>query len=531
MRIIPALSALCLFCLWQRWAEAKRILVVTVVPSFSHQIVFRSLCLGLHRRGHEMVVVTPNPIKDPTMANYTEIDLSESYALFKDKTIAGLFSATSSPAELDAIIFDKTAEIIEQFYRHPQVKRLASPDSKERFDAVLVEFLGGPAINVFANLYDAPLIGLLSVDLHRYHHYDLGQPLLPSHPSNWEQHTTTGTKLSFWQRLNNFIECWAAIYRRNKYIVNTHQSFLDKYIGAGRYNAKELTNQASLILVNHDLSIAYSRPTTPNVVFFNGLHVQKKPPPLPNDLKQFLDNNTDCFVYASFGTNVKTTELPQSTLESIIEVFSNLPCKVVWKYDGQELRPRRHNIYASSWISQQSVLAHPKIKLFVYQGGLQSTEEAVHYAVPLLGVPIMFDQGYRITKLTSLGVAKHFDIATFDENNFDGAIREILTNDSYKENMIYLNKLYNDKPYDSLENALWWIEHVMRHKGAPHLGFNGMHVPWYQRYDMDVVAFLGIIGFFAVFTLTILLFQCIIYILKYNYAFNYFSKIEEKKVL
>lgn len=26
--------------------------------------------------------------------------------------------------------------------------------------------------------------------------------------------------------------------------------------------------------------------------------------------------------------------------------------------------------------------AHPNIRLFVYQGGLQSTEEAVHHAVP-----------------------------------------------------------------------------------------------------------------------------------------------------
>lgn len=61
--------------------------------------------------------------------------------------------------------------------------------------------------------------------------------------------------------------------------------------------------------------------------------------------------------------------------------------------------------------------------------------------------------------------------------------------------MLKLRALTKDKPYDSLENAIWWIEFVMRHNGAPHLRFNGIDTAWYQQFDLDIIAFLTITSF------------------------------------
>lgn len=58
--------------------------------------------------------------------------------------------------------------------------------------------------------------------------------------------------------------------------------------------------------------------------------------------------------------------------------------------------------------------------------------------------------------------------------------------------MLALRALTKDKPYDSLENAIWWIEFVMRHNGAPHLHFNGVDAAWYQQFDLDIIVFLSI---------------------------------------
>lgn len=64
-------------------------------------------------------------------------------------------------------------------------------------------------------------------------------------------------------------------------------------------------------------------------------------------------------------------------------------------------------------------------------------------------------------------------------------------NFSYKQRMIKLRTLLKDRPYDLLENAVWWTEHVIRHGGAPYLRSNFGDDPWYQRGDMDVIAFLS----------------------------------------
>lgn len=71
--------------------------------------------------------------------------------------------------------------------------------------------------------------------------------------------------------------------------------------------------------------------------------------------------------------------------------------------------------------------------------------------------------------------------------------------------MLKLRELMNDKPYDSKNHTLWWIEHVMRRKEVTYLHFSGADDPWYQRYDIDVVAFLSII-LFTLITISIIMF-------------------------
>jgi len=71
--------------------------------------------------------------------------------------------------------------------------------------------------------------------------------------------------------------------------------------------------------------------------------------------------------------------------------------------------------------------AHPKIRLFVYQGGLQSTEEAVHHAVPLLGIPIICDQYAQISKMVSLGVARELRLSNMSKEILNDSIRDMLS--------------------------------------------------------------------------------------------------------
>lgn len=75
---------------------------------------------------------------------------------------------------------------------------------------------------------------------------------------------------------------------------------------------------------------------------------------------------------------------------------------------------------------------------------------------------------------------------------------------SYKENALKLSKIQHDQPVKPLDRAVFWIEFVMRHKGAKHLRPAAHHLTWYQYHSLDVLAFL----FTCTATIVFILFKC-----------------------
>ncbi|RLU27378.1 hypothetical protein DMN91_001182 [Ooceraea biroi] len=296
-------------------------------------------------------------------------------------------------------MFMITNEIVANFFTVPEFKKICRKDNNEKFDAVIIEAMSDLSLYVLAHRFNAPLIGILSLGIHNYHRYIFGSPILPSHPSNWEVNTLVEGNLSFWQRLQNFIDVWSYLYYWTHH--NAVRNGIEENFESDTPNVIDIVKNMSIFLVNENPLFAYARPEQPNVIFFTGFHIQKTPPLLPEDLRQFLDDATEGFLYVSLGTTVSCRNVPKEIVGNFIQVFSKLRYKIVWKYECDELPGKLDNALMSQWFPQQGILAHPNIRLFIYQGGQQSTEEAVHYAVPLLGIPIIFEQASRIQRLAS----------------------------------------------------------------------------------------------------------------------------------
>lgn len=43
-----------------------------------------------------------------------------------------------------------------------------------------------------------------------------------------------------------------------------------------------------------------------------------------------------------------------------------------------------------------------------------------------------------------------------------------------------------DEPTTCLTKAVWWVEYIIRHKGAKHLQYDGLNMPTYQFFLLDV---------------------------------------------
>lgn len=75
-----------------------------------------------------------------------------------------------------------------------------------------------------------------------------------------------------------------------------------------------------------------------------------------------------------------------------------------------------------------NLLGHPKIKLFITQGGLQSIEEAIYNHVPILGMPLISDQKFNIQKIVSKQLGLQLDSNELEEKTLNESILEIINN-------------------------------------------------------------------------------------------------------
>jgi len=92
--------------------------------------------------------------------------------------------------------------------------------------------------------------------------------------------------------------------------------------------------------------------------------------------------------------------------------------------------------------------------------------------------------------------------------------------------MLKVKELNEDKPYDVLKHVIWWIEFVIRHKGASHLRTSIAHDPWYQKHEMDVIAILSIIIFVTLICTLIVIYK----LLKIIFNFTKITVTTKKKI-
>ncbi|XP_015181526.1 PREDICTED: UDP-glucuronosyltransferase 2C1-like [Polistes dominula] len=477
------------------FTSSARILAIIPTPSYSHQLVHQSILKNLNLRGHHITLVTTDILPDTNLKNFTQIDASRCYDTIK--TLNFLKTRHEySWLEIIGHLFEIAEKIVLLIFEIPDFKKIYAPDSNEKFDLVIVEVIAMPAFLAFGHIFKAPLIGVISSGLTQSSHFNIGNPVIPSHPSSYDLNIGIGLNLSFWKRVHNFVLTWWHIHVVcNNKMYKPQQRIAEKYLG-NIPSIRELEKNISILLTNQLEEISFTRPNVANIINFSGLHIPINitNKPLPKGLKEFMDNASNGFIYVSLGTTVHSSMFPKKLLDIFFNVFSNLPIKVVWKFNGNILKISE-NIYVAKWFPQQTILAHPNLKLFVYQGGLQSTEEAIHFGVPLVGIPVIADQDMQVMKMESLGTCRSVDILKMTRESLNEAIMDVLNNKSYKENMLKLKNLIKDKPYNSMEKVIWWIEYVIRHKGAPHLRSSIVDEPWYQRYDTDVIALLSVILF------------------------------------
>ncbi|XP_030879602.1 UDP-glucuronosyltransferase 2A1 isoform X5 [Leptonychotes weddellii] len=268
-------------------------------------------------------------------------------------------------------------------------------------------------------------------------------------------------QMSFTDRVRNFIS-----YHLQDYMFDTLWKSWDSYYSEalGRPTTLcEIMGKAEIWLIRTYWDFEFPRPYLPNFEFVGGLHC-KPAKPLP---------------------------------------------KVLWKYKGKKPATLGANTRLYDWIPQNDLLGHPKTKAFITHGGTNGIYEAIYHGVPMVGVPMFADQPDNIAHMKAKGAAVEVNINTMTSEDLLNALRTVINEPSYKENAMRLSKIHHDQPVKPLDRAVFWIEFVMRHKGAKHLRPAAHNLTWFQYHSLDVIGFLLACVATAIFLVTkCCLFSC-----------------------
>lgn len=141
-------------------ASGSKILGVFNSPSISHQKPFLNLAKELSLKGHEVTIITPNPLKDKSLTNLTEIDTSFLYEILQENggfdQILGIDNTLWQQTNKLRDFFYITAE---RLFENKEVHNLLN-NSHKRFDVVIVES-HEPICFALGPKFHAPTIGKL----------------------------------------------------------------------------------------------------------------------------------------------------------------------------------------------------------------------------------------------------------------------------------------------------------------------------------------------------------------------------------
>ncbi|DAA28624.1 TPA: UDP glucuronosyltransferase 2 family, polypeptide B11 isoform 2 [Bos taurus] len=359
----------------------------------------------------------------------------------------------------------------------------------------------------------------------------------PNKPSaiKFENFSVSLTKDDFEDALKNFVGNWTDLTNSFWTFPLLLQSLFDEYSDLTLKICKELISNKKLMTKLHesrfDVVLAdtvgpcgepttlletmgkaefwlfrsywdfeYPCPLLPNVEFIGGLHC-KPAKPLPKEMEEFVqssgENGIVVFTLGSMVTNVT-----EERANMIASALAQIPQKVLWRYDGKKPDTLGPNTRLYKWVPQNDLLGHPKTKAFITHGGTNGIYEAIYHGVPMVGLPLFAEQPDNINRVKAKGAAVRLNLETMSKTDFLNALKQVINNPSYKRNAMWLSTIQRDQPMKPLDRAVFWIEFVMRHKGAKYLRPAAHKLTWFQYHSLDVIGFLLACVATAVFVIT-----------------------------
>ncbi|XP_012875575.1 PREDICTED: UDP-glucuronosyltransferase 2B31-like isoform X1 [Dipodomys ordii] len=473
--------------------------VVVLPMEYSHWLNVKIILDELVQRGHEVTVLTSSasilvnsgkssPFKFEIFP--TSLTTEEFASLFKRCVNVWTYefpkySVWKFYSRMQSM-FEEYSDVFEIFckymvFNEELMKRL----QESKFDALLTDPVV-PCGELLAELLKIPLVYTLRFfPGNEYEKQCGGLPFPPSYvPVALSE---LSDRMSFMERVKNmmnviFFDLYFQTFNEKKW-----NQFYSEVLGRPT-TILELMAKADIWLIRTYWDLDFPRPLLPNFEFVGGLHC-KPAKPLPEEMEKFVQSSGDQGVVV-FSLGSMVSNLTEERANTIASALAQIPQKVLWRYEDTTPKTLGSNTRLYKWIPQNDLLGHPKTKAFITHGGTNGVYEAIYHGVPMVGIPLFVDQPDNIARMKAKGAAVRLDFTRFSSEDLLNALKTVIYNPSYKENAMRLSRIQHDQPVKPLDRAVFWVEFVMRHKGAKHLRPAVHDLNWFQYHALDVIGFL-----------------------------------------
>uniref|UniRef100_A0A1A7X8R1 UDP-glucuronosyltransferase n=3 Tax=Iconisemion striatum TaxID=60296 RepID=A0A1A7X8R1_9TELE len=465
----------------------------------SHWINMKPLLEALVDRGHQVTVLVPSTSlfmnsSEPSRFHYHAFNVPVSKAVIEKFTEDFIHFSVYEMNNLNYIqIYYRFMELIKfntDFYMKILDSVVKSETTMKKLKEGNYELLLAdpiyPGSDLLADLLGIPLIFSLRFSV--AHNWERLCAQLPAPPSFVPGALSKLTdKMTFLERVLNFLFYPLQDILLNQCIWKEADRYYSEVRGTPT-SACELMGKADIWLMRTYWDFDFPRPFLPNFKFIGGINCRPAKP-LPTDIEEFVQSSGDDGILVfSLGTMVKNLTTDKANL--IASVLAQVPQKVLWKYSGKTPETLGSNTKLYSWIPQNDLLGHPKTRAFITHGGANGVYEAIYHGVPMVGIPVFADQPDNMVHMKAKGAAVVVELNSLTSEDLRDAINTIVNDPSYKENIMRLSRIHHDRPMSPMDEAVFWIEFTMRHKGAKHLRVQAHELTWYQYHSLDVLSFL-----------------------------------------
>ncbi|CAH1999059.1 unnamed protein product [Acanthoscelides obtectus] len=463
-------------------AQCYKILTVFPTAAPSHFILGEAIARGLAEAGHDVTMVSPfetkNPPKNGKVKDVVLTGLIEEH----NRTVIHLFQMEQINMFTHILAMNFMGNRnMKKVLDHPNLQKLLK--SGEKFDAVVMEQFLNDGLKPLAKHFNAHLILFSTIGPNMWVNGLVGNPDPSSYIPDWN--IAYPIEMNLYQRTWNLIikTIWYASLHLLSY--PGHKKIAEEYLPKGIDFDTALYN-VSLVLCNSHESTNQAVPVVPNMVQIGGFHI-KPPKKLPQELQDFMDSAKEGVIYFSLGSNIVPSTMGEEKKMAILKAFGKLKQKVLWKWNEDTIPGKPDNVKLAKWFPQQDLLAHPNMRLFVTHGGLLSAFETIYHGIPVLALPIFADQSMNAARAQEAGFGLFMPFSEITEQKLDEALQKLLNDPKYAENAKRRSSYFHDRPIKPMDLTTYWIEYVIRHKGAEHLRVAGAKLPWYQYYSLDSI--------------------------------------------